>query len=287
MFSTAIQKAAKYTHPVITSTYSVGQEVNSGCAAYTVINRDGWFITAGHVFDGFHKFQEDQKKLKEYEKMKAENPNATFELDKDILTNQSFWFGDDKLRISQVYVNMELDFALGKLENFTPDMIKEYPIFKDPSQILPGTSLCRLGYPFIKNVTEFNTENRNFKIKNGVLPLAIFPNDGIITRFVSLGKSSDGYDMKLIEMSTPGLKGQSGGPIFDSNGFVAGIQTRTNYLDIGFSPSYKNDKGEMVTEHQFLGVGLGVHASTIMAILDDKKVKYHKETDDKGFRIMD
>jgi hypothetical protein len=41
---------------------------------------------------------------------------------------------------------------------------------------------------------------------------------------------------KFVEMSSPGLRGQSGGPRFDVNGMVWGLQSRTQHLALGFSP---------------------------------------------------
>jgi hypothetical protein len=38
--------------------------------------------------------------------------------------------------------------------------------------------------------------------------------------------------VKFIETSTPGLRGQSGGPLFDAKGEIWGIQSRTNFLEL-------------------------------------------------------
>jgi len=37
-----------------------------------------------------------------------------------------------------------------------------------------------------------------------------------------------------IELSTPGLRGQSGGPLFNSEGIICGMQSSTNHLHLGF-----------------------------------------------------
>ena len=72
--------------------------------------------------------------------------------------------------------------------------------------------------------------------------------------------------MKPIETSTPGLRGQSGGPIFDVAGAVCGMQSKTAHLPLGFSPRSKSRR--RVTEHQFLNVGLAVHAETMLEFFD-------------------
>lgn len=38
----------------------------------------------------------------------------------------------------------------------------------------------------------------------------------------------------FIETSTPRLRGQSGGPIFDVNGAIWAIQSQTHHLKLGF-----------------------------------------------------
>ena len=92
--------------------------------------------------------------------------------------------------------------------------------------------------------------------------------------------------MTYIETSTPGLKGQSGGPIFDSHGNIYGMQVITNHLPLGFHPMVEYD-GRKVVENQFLNVGVGVHVRTIRDILDARGVDYTSEGDESGFRIID
>jgi hypothetical protein len=60
----------------------------------------------------------------------------------------------------------------------------------------------------------------------------------------------------FLETSSPGLGGQSGGPIFDEHGTIWAIQSRTIHLELGFSPSVTTN-GRTTVEHQFLNLGLG------------------------------
>ena len=290
MFADACEKAMKFTRPVIISTRSIDGSTTSGCAAFVVINRDGWFMTAGHVFDSFVKLKEDKTKIDELESLnQAPHSSMRKEIKKDPkwITNQSFWWGWDGIRVGEVYVNREIDIAVGRFEGFKSEWISEYPIFKDPSKMRPGTSLCRIGFPFIDSSTDFDEKTQNFRIRPGVLPMAFFPNDGIHTRNVLTGRSKDGdFEMLYVETSTPGLKGQSGGPIFDRNCNIAGLQVRTAHMPLGFSPSVQY-KGDLVVENQFMNVGIGIHVKTLLAVLDSRGVKYACEGDDQGFRIVD
>ncbi|HQN28938.1 MAG TPA: serine protease, partial [Mesotoga sp.] len=68
---------------------------------------------------------------------------------------------------------------------------------------------------------------------------------------------------KFIETSSPGLLGQSGGPILDVTGKVWAVQSRTVHLPLGFSPKVRKD-GREIEENQFLNVGWGVHVEMIV-----------------------
>ena len=285
MFADACEKAMKFTRPVLISSRTFDGRTISGCATFFVINRDGWALTAGHIFKANIQHKEDSRKIAEYNAKKDADPDL--KPNPEWITNSSFWWGWDNVRVSEAYINLEIDIALCKLEGFRPDMIKEYPVFKDPSKMRPGTSLCRIGFPFIKDVTEFEESTSSFRIKKGVLPMAFFPNEGIHTRNILTGKSSDGGFEKLyVETSSPGIKGQSGGPIFDRNGFIAGMQAFTEHFALDFRPTVINEKGETVEENQFVNFGVGVHVKTIKSILDSKGIRYDEEGDDQGFRII-
>ena len=285
MFADACEKAMKFTRPVLISSRTFDGRTISGCATFFVINRDGWALTAGHVFKENIQHKEDRKRIDEYNSKKDSDPEL--KPDPNWLTNTSFWWGWDNVRVSEAYINLDVDIAVCKLDGFRPEMVKEYPVFKDPSNMRPGTSLCRLGFPFIRDVTEFDDATASFRIKKGVLPIAFFPNEGIHTRNILTGRSADGGFEKLyVETSSPGIKGQSGGPIFDKNGYIAGMQVFTQHFALDFRPSVTNAKGETVEENQFMNIGVGVHVKTIKAILDSKGIRYDEEGDDQGFRIV-
>ena len=290
MFAKACERVYKFTRPLIISTRTVDGTVSSSCGTFIIINPEGWILTAGHLFDSFVKYQQDMKKIKEVEEINARKasmavPGAmtlpdTIQLDPKWITNHSFWWGGDGLRITSVYVNREIDIALAKLDGFRPDMVQEYPIFRDPDTMRPGTSICRTGFPFANIATDFDEGSKSFRIRNGVLPLPFFPNDGIHTRNVlKQNKSKEGnYDMLYVETSTPGLKGQSGGPIFDTNGHIYAMQVQTNHIPLGFHPISEYD-GKSIVENQFLNVGSGVHGKLLQQIMRDHHISFKVEGD--------
>lgn len=290
MFAKACERVYKFTRPLIISTRTVDGTVSSSCGTFIIINPEGWILTAGHLFDSFVKYQQDMKKIKEVEEINARKasmavPGAmtlpdTIQPDPKWITNHSFWWGGDGLRITSVYVNREIDIALAKLDGFRPDMVQEYPIFRDPDTMRPGTSICRTGFPFANIATDFDEGSKSFRIRNGVLPLPFFPNDGIHTRNVlKQNKSREGnYDMLYVETSTPGLKGQSGGPIFDTNGHIYAMQVQTNHIPLGFHPISEYD-GKSIVENQFLNVGIGVHGKLLQQIMRDHHISFKVEGD--------
>lgn len=149
--------------------------------------------------------------------------------------------------------------AVGRLEPFDPKAMSTYRTLKNPSNLPIGTSLCRLGFPFHSIKASYDEEKDSFVLPPGTLPVPRFPIDDIYTRNVVMGKSKDGkYEIKFLETSSAGLRGQNGGPIFDTQGRVWAIQSRTVHFPLGFSPKVKKN-GQEVEENQFLNVGLGVH----------------------------
>ena len=107
-----------------------------------------------------------------------------------------------------------------------------------------------------------------------VLPLPLFPIEGIYTRNLLQGKTADGsMDILYIETSSPGLKGQSGGPIFDTDGNVYAIQSQNVTLPLGFKGTVEVN-GKKIEENQFFNVGIGVHPSTIEFLLKKHNIKH-------------
>jgi hypothetical protein len=84
-----------------------------------------------------------------------------------------------------------------------------------------------------------------------------------------------------IEMSTPGLRGQSGGPLFDQDGIIYGMQFATGHLHLGFDMKdheiIHEGKKTRISNHPFLHVGLCVHADKIKQFLSEHKIRFTEE----------
>lgn len=293
MFAEACAKVAEFSKPVVISTRHQDGSVTSECGTFIVLNRDGWIITAGHMYDAFVRYQSDLKKAQEINELNATRsskpgaPSSQVKLDPTFITNHSFWWGWDGTQLTDVHVNRQLDMCIGRLEPFNPDWVREYPVLRDPDTLRPGTSVCRSGYPFIKIEGSWDDQKKAFRIPALPARDLIFPNEGIHTRTVDRGVNKDwNCQMLYVETSSPGLKGQSGGPIFDREGHLYAMQVQTMHLPLGFQPTVEME-GRTVIENQFLNVGLGIHIRTIRNILDTRGVRYDAEEDESGYRIIE
>ncbi len=288
MFTNAYKLASSFTQPIIISTRFFDKTVGCACGAFVVINDEGWIITVAHLWDTFSAFKQHSKEIADYkrelhdiqqdQKLDAKQKRKRIDrlrVNPKWITNHSFWWGRDGVQLKDIKSLLDGDLVIGRLEPFDPKTIENYPVFKDPATLSIGTSLCKLGYPFHKIEATFNEANNAFELAPGALPLPRFPIEGIYTRNVTAGKSKDGkYDIKFLETSSPGLRGQSGGPIFDVKGTVWALQSRTVHFPLGFSPEIENN-GRKVEEHQFLNVGVGGHPELIVAFLKDNNIRFN------------
>lgn len=287
MFAKAYELACYFTQPVIISMRYFDNSVECGVGAFVIINDEGWIITVAHLWDAHFAMQQQKQEIEDYYKSMhiIENDKkldekqrrkriARLNTNPKWIKNASFWWGRDDSQLQDIKALPEADLIIGRLFPFDPKSVDNYPIFKDPQNIKSGTSLCKLGYPFHNIEATFNESNDSFQLAPSTFPLPRFPIEGIYTRNAIAGMSKDGkYEIKFLETSSPGLRGQSGGPIFDINGTVWAIQSRTFHLPLGFSPKV-NKNGREVEEHQFLNVGVGIHPELIISFLNDNGIKF-------------
>lgn len=78
----------------------------------------------------------------------------------------------------------------------------------------------------------------------------------------------------FIETSTPRLRGQSGGPIFDVNAAIWAIQSQTHHLRLGLGDNQKHSKEVEHLKNQYLNVGWGTHSLTVTSLLAEKNLPY-------------
>jgi Trypsin-like peptidase domain len=277
VFSNAVDTANKFTRPVVISTRTEAGKVEGGLAAFVVLNQDGWVLTAAHVWGPQVTADQHQVERKERDgKVAAINANRGYNPDRkrreirrlpanpNWLTNVSYWWAADGAKAVAIHLSPLADLALVKLDGFPIATIAAFPTFGNPgSHITPGTALCKLGFPLSKVEASWDTAANTFRLGSVAWP--VFPLDGMMTRSVNIEDAPTGTVAKYIETSTPGLRGQSGGPYFDVDARVWAIQSRTMHYELGFSPKVK-DGGREVSEHQFLNVGWGADVEEVVKL---------------------
>jgi hypothetical protein len=287
MFSAALAKVRQFTRPFIVSTRLFDGTIESGLCAYVLLNDQGWIATASHVFQTFQKHQNDAPHVASYRDQETaiqSDSNLTkkqklkrirsLRSDTKWVTDYSFLWGPNGERVNQIFVLNGIDLCIGQLAPFEPQPNAIYPTIKNPIGMTLGTSLCRLGYPFHNVDARFDTATGEFNFPPAGVQIHEFPNEGIFTRVHVLPQSPDSTTpLELIETSSPGFRGQSGGPIFDTAGDIWAIQSDTLHLPLGFSPKIVIN-GKSVVEHQFLNVGRGVHAKSLIGLLSQHQVAH-------------
>ena len=255
-----------------------------------MINKQGWILTAGHLIeiirqhqqssllhsgyrDNVIKFEQDKTASKLFRKKGV----RTFHKPQtSSVRNYSVWWGIDNLRLTEAKILPHADLALGRLEPFDPATVTHYPTFKNPDDgYLPGTSLCKLGFPLHQIIPKFDEKKDTFTLPPGAVPLPGLPLDGIFTRIVhsALPGNSNEQQSAFIETSTPSLIGMIGGPVFDTDATVWGIQSHTMHHNLNFRAVVREGSAESIA-HQFLNTGLAVHTAVIRDFLEREKIDY-------------
>ena len=189
------------------------------------------------------------------------------------VTDLLVWLGANGADILETVYYGEHDIAFVRIDKkfLAPNMT--YPKIKNPKNFKMGTSLCKLGYPFYPVRATYNEPQRTFDFPSNFLPIPSFPIEGIYTRNILEGKSVDGMDIMYLETSSPALKGQSGGPIFDTEGNIYAVVSKNLTLPLGFKGEVEINN-QKVEENQFINVGIGVHAQTLVSILNKHNIKF-------------
>lgn len=294
MFRAATASARGFTKPVVASSRRWDGTVESGCGAFIVLNDEGWIVSVAHMLNVAQQRASDADAIRDHEaqlsavdartdltpKQRArESGRIRRQANPKWVRDTSYWFSLDGVELIDVSVFREADLVVGRLSRMPPGFTPSFPVFKRPDiGFDQGTSLCRLGFAFPAVASSWDDTTASFRLAEST-QLPYFPIDGIFTRIQDAGRTPDGqFPIRFVETSSPGLRGQSGGPIYDVAAQVWGIQSRTVHLPLGFNPTIKVN-GRDVTEHQFISLGLGVSTETIIPILESMGVN-HQVSDD-------
>ena len=273
MFKNSIKTNLNYTRPLlIGERFFNSNEIVTGIATFIILNDEGYVLTCKHVAKKIEEAEILNNKYQEYLKNKDESKYTK----KDIVQIKNVFMNCfEEGTLDRIIYHKDLDLALVKFRDFKKVNTNVFPIFSTKT-IEPGESICRLGFPWpTYNCFKYNENKDEIEIDmNGNFDTPAFPLDGMITRLVIKEN-----ELIAFESSSPGLKGQSGGPVFDTAGNILGIQTATTHLDLMFDIDYrikKNTREYKALAKQFINLGIAISANQIIKFLDENKVKYNK-----------
>lgn len=287
MFVNSIQKVAGFTRAIHSISRNFeGKKVERGAATLFFVNQEGWALTCKHVAQWLTQADVINKKYSGYQ-LESQNLNLgqkkalakRMGLDESKVAEMKVTFVDCVDHISNIhfFLHPEYDLALLKFEGFQKVTTSGSPVFlKDDQSAQPGAMLCRLGFPFPEfSNFQLNLEKDTLEwTRTGQPQSPRFPIEGMLTRFLG-DKNGKVYG---IEMSTPGLRGQSGGPLFDPEGRIVGMQSRTKHLHLGFDIEEKevmaHGKIKKVNDYAFIHLGECIHVSVIKEFLKNNNVNF-------------
>ncbi len=293
MFSKAIEEVAGFTRSIhtIIRTYQ-GNKIIPGSSTLFFVNEEGYAVTCKHVTDTiapadtmnqqFLQFKKERgaiiKNNKVNQALRGLELKYKYKPETIVQIKNNFVDCVEGPSGFTMHSHPEYDLAIIKFNDFKKILYTGYAKFlKDSNKAKQGIFLCRLGFPF-PEFSNFNYNEPNDDIEwtsTGVQATPRFPIEGMVTRFLANEKRMYG-----IEMSTPGLRGQSGGPLFDEEGIVYGMQFSTKHLHLGFDLEEKEilfqNKPKKVTDYSFLHLGQCIHADVIKEFLREKDVKFYE-----------
>lgn len=295
MFVESIEKVQGFTRPIHTIIRLYGRtDVEPGASTLFFVNELGHAVTCKHVavligqaedinkkYQGFKSEKEGLPTGGKYNRRLKELVKKYHYSEKVIIQiKNNFRNCVDKITHFTIDTHPTEDLAVIKFEGFEKIAYQGYATFlKDSSKIKQGKSVCRLGYPF-PEFTNYRYDPAKDDIewtREGQQNTPRFPFEGMVTRNLLNPEGA----VTGIEVSTPGLKGQSGGPLFDERGIVYGMQSKTHHLHLGFDIKGKEIREEgkikRVSNHPFLHLGACVHVDVIKNFLKDKGVKYYED----------
>ena len=293
MFADAIEMVGGFTRPIkfVTRRYKE-QVLIPGSATMFFVNEEGYALTCKHVAMELINADKANKNYRAFHEALAAVPEGNnrkaalkklelqYNLRVHATAQELTQFPDtvDGWKEYDLVLHPDQDLALLHLKGFEKIRYHGHAVFaKNAATVRPGDMLCRLGFPFPEFSDYRYNEETGFiewvRDGRGVTPR--FPMDGMLTRHIADEKG------RIIgfELSTPGLRGQSGGPLFDRTGLIYGMQSQTKHLHLGFDMKDKkmvlNGREETVNNQPFLHVGSCVHVDVIKAFLDRHHVKYY------------
>lgn len=254
MFSKAVNSVSQFTRPILFVQRLNSDKLIPGSATLFFINEEGCALTCKHVVTNIINV--------------ANHSNKAI-----------FKFEGCYANIIDVQIIMHpvYDLALIKFNGSNP-LYKNHAYFKKDNDISPGKFLVRSGYAFPEfdnYKIDIQTDKLVFTSK-GNTNTPMFSNEGMISRLVA-----NKNELYGIELSTPGIKGTSGGPLYDENGIIFGIQSLSKHYHLGFDIINQNvligNEYQNVSNYPFISLGECISVNIIKDFLKENGIKYYEK----------
>ena len=284
MYKKSIKENSNYLIPFVEGIkYYGSNEIEHALGTMIILNDKGDILTCKHIAQEFinndilgKKYPkllsdinslENKKELKEFEKKNNLNENTI------VLSNINLPIKLDKDININIKLHKYLDLAIISFQNLDIK-VNKYPIFAKELPV-QGQSVCKLGYAFPEyDFFEYSDSKNNIVMKENVVAnFPLFPMDGIVTRLIMDEKNN----LSMFETSTPGIRGQSGGPIFSPEGTIYGIQSMTKQLDLNFDISMDVKRGNIIKKVNytpFINLGVGICSTEIIKFLEENNIEF-------------
>lgn len=284
MYKKSIKDNSKFLVPFIEGIkYYGSDEIEHGLGTMIILNENGDLLTCKHIANelivndrlnkNYNKLINEINNCKNKDEIKELESKYNLKKDTVILSKIDLPFKSSDIEIK---FHKYLDLAVISFKNIEVKL-DNYPVFSEESP-MQGQSVCKLGFAFPEySLFEYSKEKNDIVIKDTVVTnFPLFPMDGIVTRRVLDEKNNP----SMFEMSTPGIRGQSGGPIFSPEGIIYGIQSMTKQLDLNFDIDGSVRRGienKKVVYTPFINLGVGISSSEIIKFLNENNIKYCSE----------
>ena len=254
MFQDACNTASSFIRPVVTMWAYEDNKVRASLGTGMLLNDQGWFLTAGHTLG---TLVQNLIQMAHIQVPGIQITNKQIAGKKIVATTLRFGdFGG----VANFNLDALLDLGVGQISGFTAKKNQQYATLRK-RPVMQGELLCRIGYPFQDN-PKINYDSGNFEFEDdfNIIP---FVNEALVSRIIPVERR------KLIETSSPGLMGQSGGPLMDKGRYVCGVQVHTKHYPLNFPRT--------TGQESYLDVGRAVDVDTVMNYLDTLNVDYLSE----------
>ena len=239
MFQYACEAVSKFIFPIFVACQSKDHEIEHSVGVAILLNDEGWLVTAGHNVELLVKLDRAKKlgKVNEF----------------------TYRLGHIGGQLTKLQFQNNIDLGVSQISGYSASEDQMYAVFRK-KPVMQGELLCRIGYPFLDNPnTRYGPEGLEFE---DVSQTATFASEAFVGRNISheIGR--------WIETSSPGLIGQSGGPLVDPSGYVCGIQTKNKIC-----PPESAEKVQPPFPH----TGLAVDIETVRDFLNEHEIAYQTE----------